>query len=121
MAKRTPPKKATAPPGRQPKPLTAEQVQKHLARLPGWQAVGGNQELVGRYRLPDLAATIMAVATTLVAVDTWSQRARVEVFGREVVVRLSTPAIGAVTLTDVRLAGRLSDRPVGLAGFEWDR
>ncbi|HVF62202.1 MAG TPA: 4a-hydroxytetrahydrobiopterin dehydratase [Thermoanaerobaculia bacterium] len=102
---------------RPPKLLSARTVQNHWASLPDWHAAGGNQELVGYFRLPDLSTAIMASATALILAKTWSGHARVESCGLEVVVHFTTPAVGGVTRTDLRLAERFSDPELGFARF----
>lgn len=94
---------------RPPKPLSAQTVQKRLAALPDWQAVGGNQELVTRFRPPDLLTAILSAATALILAELWRGHAQVESRGLDVVVRFTTPAAGGVTRNDLRLAALFSE------------
>lgn len=106
MRKETPHSGADSPV--YPKPLSARTVQKRLATLPDWGAVGGNRGLVTRFRPPDLLTALLSAAAAVNLAEIWRGHTQVESRGLEVLVYFTTPAAGGVTRNDLRLAALFS-------------
>jgi pterin-4a-carbinolamine dehydratase len=112
-------RRRTAPPREQAAaPLSPRQVARRLRALPGWQAEGGNRELVGRYTLGTSPTAILAAMVVAFTAESFRRELRLELCGLRLTVRLSTPAVGAVTRDDVELAEQLTRGPMPLAALD---
>ncbi|HVF59470.1 MAG TPA: 4a-hydroxytetrahydrobiopterin dehydratase [Thermoanaerobaculia bacterium] len=118
MTKTSPRKKTARARRRADEPLSPRQLARRLSTLPGWEAEGGNRELVGRYTLGTTPSAVFAAMLVLFTADSLRRELRVEISGLRLTLRLSTPAVGAVTRADVELAALLARGPMSLPNFE---
>lgn len=108
MPKTSPRKRTARARRRADEPLSPRQLARRLRSLPGWEAEGGNRELVGRYTLGTTPSAVFAAMLVLYTAESLHRELRVEISGLRLTLRLSTPAVGAVTRADVELAELLT-------------
>lgn len=108
MTKTSPRKRTARARRRADEPLSPRQLARRLRALPGWEAEGGNRELVGRYTLGTTPSAVFAAMLVLYTAESLHRELRVEISGLRLTLRLSTPAVGAVTRADVELAKLLT-------------
>jgi pterin-4a-carbinolamine dehydratase len=117
--KKTSPRKRTVRAREQPaEPLSPRQLARRLRSLPGWEAEGGNRELVGRYTLGTTPSAVFAAMLVLFTAESHHRELRVELSGLRLTLRLSTPAVSAVTRADVELAELLTRGPMSLPDLD---
>ena len=104
MTKTRPKRKTARARERAAEPLSPRQLARRLRSLPGWEAEGGNRELVGRYTLGTTPSAVFAAMLVVFTAESLHRELRVELSGVRLTLRLSTPAVGAVTRADVELA-----------------
>jgi pterin-4a-carbinolamine dehydratase len=118
MTKTSQRKKTARARRRADEPISPRQLARRLRTLPGWEAEGGNRELVGRYILGTTPSAVFAAMLVLFAADSLRRELRVEISGLRLTLRLSTPAVGAVTRADVELAELLARGPMSLPDLD---
>jgi len=99
-------------------PLSPRQLARRLRSLPGWEAEGGNRELVGRFTLGTTPSAVFAAMLVVFTAESHRRELRVELSGLRLTLRLSTPAVGAVTRADVELAKLLTRGPMSLPDLD---
>ncbi len=118
MTKTSPRKKTARARQRADEPLSPRQLARRLRMLPGWEAEGGNRELVGRYTLGTAPSAVFAAMLVVFTAESHRRDLRVELSGLRLTLRLTTPAVGAVTRADVELAQALTRGPMSLADLD---
>ena len=118
MTKTSPRKRTARARQRADEPLSPRQLARRLRALPGWEAEGGNRELVGRYTLGTTPSTVFAAMLAVFAAESLRRELRVEISGLRLTLRLTTPAVGAVTRADVELAKLLALGPMSLPDLD---
>ncbi|HEX5759584.1 MAG TPA: 4a-hydroxytetrahydrobiopterin dehydratase [Thermoanaerobaculia bacterium] len=118
MTKTSQRRRTARSPEREAEPLSPRQLARRLRALPGWEAEGGNRELVGRYTLGTTPSAVLAAMLAVFTAESHRRELRVELSGLRLTLRLSTPAVGAVTHADVELAELLARGRMPLADLD---
>jgi pterin-4a-carbinolamine dehydratase len=118
MKKTTRPRRTPRTRQRAEEPLSPRQLARRLRLLPGWEAEGGNRELVGRYTLGTTPSAVFAAMLIVFTAESLRRDLRVELHGLRLTLRLTTPAAGAVTRADVDLAELLARGPMSLTDLD---
>ena len=85
--------------------LSAEDIDRGLADLPGWG--GDPADIHCKYVAPDFPAAIALVDAVAVAAEEAGHHPDIDIRWRDVLFVLSTHSAGGVTDKDMRLAGRI--------------
>ena len=94
-----------------------EELQKHLAQLPGWTFDG--QALVREYRFPDFRAALAFVNTIADLAEITGQHPEIRIAGSRVTFACSNRITKKVSLPDIQLARQIqnaADSQDALAG-----
>lgn len=91
--------------------LTADDIDRELAGLPGWQAEGGS--LHASYQAPDFATAVAVLDEVAKAADELDHHPDVDLRWRTLRFALSTHSEGGLTPLDVQLAHRITALATG--------
>ena len=84
-----------------------EELQKHLAHLPGWTFDG--QALVREYHFPDFRAALAFVNTIADLAEITGQHPEIRIAGSRVTFACSNRITKKVTYTDIHLARQIQN------------
>ncbi|MGH7394318.1 MAG: 4a-hydroxytetrahydrobiopterin dehydratase [Candidatus Methylomirabilales bacterium] len=84
-----------------------EELQKHLAHLPGWTFDG--QALVREYHFPDFRAALAFVNTIADLAEITGQHPEIRIAGSRVTFACSNRITKKVTYTDIQLARQIQN------------
>jgi 4a-hydroxytetrahydrobiopterin dehydratase len=95
--------------------LSAEEIQRHLPALPQWKLSADGKRLRREWRMKDFAAALDFFTRVGQVAETEDHHPDLHLTGyRNVVLELSTHAVGGLTENDFILAAKIDRLPVDL-------